>query len=557
MKRRSSILLITVTVLGLIAPSVSTFAIDESASTSNTETNDSKVVSDDQTTSDVDSKEKTVTSEKKTKDVVTPKVTATGQVTVNTPQELTDAVSQATTDTTISLSASFPTTITATNFVTINTAGINITIDGGNKQINMANPNNKGAFIELTNNTNSSFTLKNFNFVNGDTSLLNSTALRVLSNQGTINVDNSSFKDLTMGNGDGGALYIAGNTNITNCSFTNNNITGVGHAGGAIGSRNYNGNLTVSNSSFTGNETIFKGAPGQGGALFIAEPTANSTFNFKNNYFANNQASVDVPDGAGAKMADGGAVTLFNVVSGNQVNFTGNTFSKNVAGDDGGALLIQTNSTITDGISFNNNTFVDNRAYGKSLSTNNGGAIQIYANGARSDSRTSLINYTNNTFVGNVASYYGGAVGSHGYWLNKSAGAYKGNLFVNNTSKMATKNNIADMAGVTGSGDLGNNIGYDNGTANTVDPVTVFGQFAPALVPNYSGIKAGTSKDAQVIPTIPVVPAKDADNKITGVLTSVSDHRSFGRALPSDIGATENKWVKYDSNGGTFELGAD
>ncbi|MDO1604430.1 hypothetical protein Q2T76_00005, partial [Lactobacillus sp. YT155] len=562
MKKRTSILLTGLITVGTLTPVLNVLATDQVLNDTTPKTgtvvdgDKTPGATDDTTNNDdqsVDQKDNgglldAPAIQKDTQKEKAPLVGA--NISVSTPAELAAAVSAATSDTTITLSSSFPTSIPATTELKT-TSTAKVTIDGGNKTLT---PGGDFIMFNLRIFTGGSLTFQNINF-DDSANLSNARALTVLDNTGTLNVDNAKFSNFSSYD-DGAAIYFFGNTNITNSTFEGNSVFGPGYSGGALASKSTFGSFKLSNSRFIGNHTDALGTTvgGEGGAVYMFSPKAGASIEMTNNYFEGNTAVKDAT-GGNVKLADGGAVALFNVVEGNNINISGNTFNKNIAADDGGAMLIQTNSTITGGINVANNTFVGNEAYGRDLSVNSGGAIQLYANGALTAKQTALVNFTNNTFVGNTAKYDGGAIGGFGYGLNYSAGAYKGNIFVNNT---AQKNNVADRTtNVPGAGDLGNNIGYDNGTANTVDPVTVFGQFAPALVPNYSGIKAGTSKDAQVIPSIPVVPAKDADNKMTDVLTSVSDQRSFGRALPSDIGAIENKWVKYDSNGGTFELGAD
>lgn len=82
------------------------------------------------------------------------------------------------------------------------------------------------------------------------------------------------------------------------------------------------------------------------------------------------------------------------------------------------------------------------------------------------------------------------------------------------------------------------------------------GSLPIGLVDNYSSIYAGTEDTRIIIPTIPIMPAGLADNKIDNLDYTNIDQRDFDRSIPTDIGAIQSSWIKYDSNGGNFSLGS-
>ncbi|GAB2026798.1 MucBP domain-containing protein [Lactovum odontotermitis] len=478
------------------------------------------------------------------------------ELTVTTAADLQSAVNTAGGDRTIILGAGFPADITAT--IVLNERPHVIVIDGQGLTLQ---PNGTGKILTLNSSagtSTSSLTIKNLNFdgLGGNAQAISTSwGLR-----GTFILNNVRINDFHS-SADGGAMNVMGNTTLQNCTFINNSCTGGGYSGGAVAGSFYGGHLIVKNCKFINNQNMYVGSGpsgGEGGALWFYNPSSAAVFDFTNNYFEGNKAAETINSGGKAKLADGGAVAFFNIVQGTNISFNGNTFYNNIAGDDGGAILIQTNDNITSGVLLQNNTFYQNRALGQDFSGNSGGAIQIYANGSPGQGRKAAIDYINNTFVENSAVYDGGAIGSSGYITNASAGRYANNLFAGNTSRTAGRNNIADAtaSSVAGSGNLETNIGYDNGTASTVTMADVFGVAPVSLVGNYNGITAGTTSDAVIIPTVPIAPEKLADDKVSNLRDVNADAREFPRTAAADIGAVEIDWVKYDSNGGEFDLGA-
>lgn len=264
-----------------------------------------------------------------------------------------------------------------------------ITIDGAGHTLDGKN----GARIFYVSADAKSLTLKNINFIN------------------------AKF------NGAGGAILNDGaKMTITNCTFTNNRITGT--TGGAIAINNVN-NIVISDCKFTNNY-----ATGVGGAVSITGNYAKIT----NCTFTNNEARDHL----------GGAVLIY----GNYATVKNNTFSNNKAGRDGGAIDVEgktesdkcTGAVISDNIftgntatfggavglngndaTISNNIFKSNQAtYSKAVSFPGiGGAMRVM--GAKN------IKVINNTFTDNTAYKQGGA-----FYLEGANSVISKNTFTNN-----------------------------------------------------------------------------------------------------------------------------
>ncbi|MBV7392501.1 MucBP domain-containing protein, partial [Enterococcus sp. ALS3] len=473
-------------------------------------------------------------------------------VTVSSPEELATSVNLATEERTIVLSDSFPEIISSKIELKENSS-YPVTIDGNSRTLK---PSSDNEIINYQSGTSmgGNLIIKNINFQGEGSS---NRAANFSSYKGQVTLENILVNDFHKGD-DGGALYFAYNANIKNSTISNNSSNQQGYSGGAIsGSKGYSGFLNIENSKFYNNETLALGTGpvgGEGGALYFYSPSNSAKFTFKNNYFYGNKAVENANDLTTGKktLADGGAVALFNVISGTEVLFEGNTFDSNIAGDNGGAVLIQTNSNINEGISFVNNTFYKNIAKSDStlVQTQSGGAIQIYGNGSPNNNYAATVNFENNTFASNEALTEGGAVGLANYETNTTSGIFKNNIFVDN------KSNDLNTASISSSGRSTdyNNVGYDNGVANAVSSEYVFGALNYGLVSNQTEIQAGSIDTQVYIPTIPIAPEKNANRKVSTEDTLTTDQRGYSRTAPSDIGAVEIYWIKYDSNGGTFNF---
>lgn len=472
-------------------------------------------------------------------------------VTADTETELVNFVNTAFEDRTILLSENFPQNILSTIELK-ETTDYSITIDGQNKVLTSSTANpiisyNSGGSINP-----GYLKIENMDFEGNGA---NVRAFNVGGYKGTFELNNVSVNNFHAGD-DGGAMYMGGNTVIINSTFSNNTSNASGYSGGAIGSKGFSGSLVIENSIFENNETLALGTGpvgGEGGAIYVYSPTATASFSFKNNIFDSNNAVKNASVGK-TTLADGGAIALFNVLPGMKIDFDENTFMNNVAGDNGGAILIQTNDSISTGISFKNNTFYKNISQGTTAGTASGGAIQIYSNGGMSTSRVAKVDFINNSFVDNEAKYTGGAIGLAGVAIfNGSSGNFKNNLFAGNISSMSTdKDN--DAVATSGFSSSIQKLGYEIGLNDGTTKQDIVGKLPIKLIDNYNEKKAGSKKTQRTIPTIPILPEGKADSIVTSDDTSTNDQRGIIRNNPSDAGSIEMSWIKYDANGGEFNF---
>lgn len=485
---------------------------------------------------------------------------------VNSIDQLESAVNNAKGNETITLSESFPEVIDRT--IKLKETANQIIIDGNGQTFKTELGKNVEIFSYGSGNGNatSTLTLQNMKLVGNGTSD-RSKALSTNDYSGTFILDNVLI-DSFNGGGHGGAIYLSADTIIKNSTISNNQQLDHGHSGGAIGTKDgFSKKVEITNTRLINNCTPdVHGASvcGEGGAIHFHQPTASAVIELTDNYFEGNSAAKDV-DASNEKslLADGGAISFWNIKKGVTIDLEGNTFANNIAGDDGGAILIQATETISSGISLKNNTFYGNKALGKDSGSNSGGAIQVFTTGFL---RVSYVEYINNNFINNFATHDGGAIGNSGGAGGSSAGKFSNNLFVgniSNSSQLDDKGN--NIAGSSSESKKDSNVGFAD---NKVKMKDVFGFETMNLSENYSTIMAGATVDgsAAVIPTIPIAPEKAADDKIDNFVTgidSVLDQRNRPRpsetdintnGLKSDIGAVEINWIKYDANGGTFEI---
>lgn len=264
-----------------------------------------------------------------------------------------------------------------------------ITIDGAGHTLDGKN----GARIFYVGADAKSLTLKNINFVNAK-------------------VD-----------GSGGAILNDGaKLTVTDCTFTNNRITGT--TGGAIASNNAD-NVVIKDCKFSGNY-----ATGVGGAVSINGNKASIT----NCVFTNNEARDYL----------GGAVLIY----GNYATIKNNTFTNNKAGRDGGALDVEgvTEAVKCVGTEISDNTFTGNSApFGGAVGLNGNDATisnNIFKSNKAVNSKSynyagiggamrligeKNINVNGNTFTDNTAYNRGGA-----FYLEGANSVISKNTFTNN-----------------------------------------------------------------------------------------------------------------------------
>ncbi len=500
-----------------------------------------------------------------------------GNKIVNTVIELQDAVSLATEGEVITLGYSF----TFEN-ATITMPNVNVTIDGGDKIWSNGTIKVEGAGT-------GSLTIKNLKMDgsnNGQELLLNKD-----SNAGKLVLDNMEFY-----NSKGGAIRInageveinrvyihdntavnrgaavsfadnsSANVTIKNSTIENNIGTGGGYESGAISSKFYSGILNINNTVFRNNinKASYTGVIGGGGGAIFFNGFNNGKLNINESIFEGN--STNGSDGSTSATYDGGAIYIFNMKKDASLEIKNTSFIKNIAYDDGGAILIQTegsgNGDIVKNILLENNTFYGNKAYGIGNAMYSGGAIQVYGNvGFRGELHTKG-KFKGNTFAynevgGNTKTGYGPNGGAIGLSLGFSPDStiemeYENNLFAGNAivNKDGSKNFVSPGSTISSSDDIDS--GYDNELNMGIKPYDglindVLGKYNVEIRENYTKKVAGVSDEP--ILTIPIKPEGVAENKSSE--QSGSDQRGFDRF--KDYGAVEISWVKYDANGGTFK----
>ena len=275
-------------------------------------------------------------------------------------------------------------------------------------------------------------------------------------------VNNSVFSDNRAGiNYCGGAIYCGKsgkNITIINSIFENNTVFGGYGEGGAIYFEY--GNLIVNNTNFTKNRVL-----GYGGAVYI-----DSKYDpiFTSCIFEENTAEY------------GGAIYYDKYSDEAELKISKCTFNKNEAEVDGGAIYSEEDVNVT------NSTFKKNKATKATAAKSFGGAI-------RSKGIGTFIR--DSTFEDNFAYNHGGAIYSDGYYIdikdstftdneaNVDGGAVYGDKFVdisnsifhNNaaTGKTSAKSfggavRANDFITVTGC-DFSNNHAYNRGGAVYAD----------------------------------------------------------------------------------------
>jgi hypothetical protein len=245
------------------------------------------------------------------------------------------------------------------SIITVNSNITGIVIS--NIVINL-NGNHSGVGQSLVLQTGSHVTYNNsFTKCNGDISAQGG---GVLVNAATLIVNNCVFYNNEFESGDGGAIRILGNSNVTvnNSTFSGNK----GQSGGAIGQ--LGGTLTVTGSCFTNNESTVANSEDGGGAIYV---TGNSNTNISNCTFSFNRAANN---GITSSTPDGGSFKFHNV--------TGNASITNCSFSDGFKLL---NGTVLNGglgqdIYYNSAT-LNITISNNSFSSANSGEVNIFEEG--------------------------------------------------------------------------------------------------------------------------------------------------------------------------------
>ena len=284
--------------------------------------------------------------------------------------------------------------------------GGGIYVSGGNPTfntvtVNLNNQANRGGGVYIANG--------NSTFNNCD--INNNTATDctggVFINQGA-STFSSCTVDNNTGSNHGGGVYITNLASpiITNCTISNNSVTGTNKYGGGIYITS-SASPNINNSTIQGNS-----ATGNGGGLYSTSSTWATPLD-------NNQFIANTCEGSGGDSRGRGAGAY---IEDNCPPITNNTFTNNVAtvttlhrySGSGGALCVNSESPQIIGNNFTGNRAVSTATRERSA---RGGAIYIWNSSAT---------LTNNTFNNNEAGY-GGAIYMTNSDLTFSGNSYSGN----------------------------------------------------------------------------------------------------------------------------------
>ena len=523
------------------------------------------------------------------------------EITVSTPEDLKTAMESASEDTLILLDTSFPTVLPAV--ITVNVShSYNVTVDGqgielfatgsakhfnitstgagiisftnihfiGNSTIGGdGRPTQGGAFngggVNVTNSAANATGAYHFN--NVEFKLISGGALRV-GYATRITIDNATFDSNSVSGYNGGAIGADSSPKefiLRNSTLKNNIANWQGYDGGALIVTNVQENLEISNTTFIDNANLAH----RGGAIalkFQGTTSAQAKVRITDSYFSGNIAQ----NYGGAKsMADGGAISVFDLPAGTDFLISGTTFSNNKATDDGGALLLQ---GVKDAIfNIKNSTFYENLAFGEGGDIGrSGGAIQAFANGAAMGNIT-YYNFTNNTFTKNTAKTFsatyvqqGGAISGSGGALRTARATFTNNILIGNevldvAGVPITTSRYRNVSMTTTAANNAGNYGLDNNAVITTTVEDIFGKYPVPLGEDYSTIKAGNpyTGSTLIVPSLPIIP----NDGVVGLANkggvsngaTTFDARGITRdTVTPDSGAVEIDWVKYDANGGTF-----
>ena len=200
-------------------------------------------------------------------------------------------------------------------------------------------------------------------------------------------VENSRFEDISV-SGNGGALYVVLNGNVSGCDFINNKAL----SGGAIYQNVESGVLNVSNSTFDGGKAI-----ASGGAILCKGTLILDDCDFNNNIAdsAGAVSSVGSLNITNSNFNNNSAVLgagLYSVAD--NANISGSTFSNNTADVGAGVYTNGNNIKVT------GSNFTDNNAtvLGSSIVSDGDGATldNITVTGNRAPSGSAIVLNGNN-----------------------------------------------------------------------------------------------------------------------------------------------------------------
>lgn len=394
---------------------------------------------------------------------------------------------------------------------------------------------------------------------------------------------------------------------ISQSTFHKNSGTGLGYAGGALRLTGKT-DLTVERSVFSENLSTTRGGA-------IAFHQMDGVLTVRDSVFESNTVPIAANNNS---LNDGGAIAVSErPITGPQTGKTvisGSTFTNNVAGDEGGALLLQSGNGSSAHIE--NSTFLGNRSQGLQTNyddTSGGGAIEAFG---------TPLTLLHNTFVNNIAEagnvllglQRGGAVSAYGdtNYLPTQPIVMSHNLFVGNDvlakngsspatnsyRQVSARAGIETLQGTEAPDTVGEhpelpeltqddleleyppraanpaddgedflalstetNIGVDNGMAidlTVINREAILGTDTPTAGANGSSVQAGDPNGdfAQVPGTIMIRPADDtylvglADNVGAAAAGITTDQRGFD--VDEDAGALQQAFVRFDPNGGDW-----
>ena len=219
----------------------------------------------------------------------------------------------------------------------------------------------------------------------------NATRLFTVTAGDTLSLSNITLRRGDGDGGSGGAIYNNGTLNLTNVTIEDSTATGSTDRGGAIYSATNSVGVTIADSTFRRNTAFDRGGAIAmwGGSLTVSDSA-----------FSQNTTSD-----SGSVDPDGGAIYFHPGSSNNSIS--GSTFDRNIAADDGGAILNASPSlTIT------TSTFDRNEAHGKT-SFGAGGAFQQHDPGANATITLSTFSSNQVAMTTRNDHVYGGAIGHY------------------------------------------------------------------------------------------------------------------------------------------------
>ncbi len=388
---------------------------------------------------------------------------------------------------------------------------------------------------------------------------------RAVINSSVTEIVNSSFVNNYVGSEHGGAIYSDGTLTLSNCFFEKNSQMGGGYSGGAVAIFQASGPTSITNSVFKGNVSFVRG----GG---VSVYRSSQLLTVDNCYFEGNVVTGTIGT------SDGGGISIYCPTLNTPFVLRNSTFKANVAGDDAGAVFVESTGP-TSSSTITNCTFFGNIAKGNNnyAGEGSGGAVQISSTGTLFTGTGMIMTLNSNTFVKNIAEKgTGGAIGVYNVTMatvsyNLSNNIFLGNEIYNGTATALPNARYSNIGAP--SVNVGGNIGMDYTAAETTalnDPVTgvnlpkVFGTESPKLITNFSNVYAGNPLDLAaatnyfIIPTISIIPNDGvevkgmADGKAI-ISNAVLDERGYGRSSTTpDVGAVEVYWVRFNAGEGTW-----